>query len=328
MDVLGIGNAIVDVLFRSDDDTIRGHDLPKGGMTLIDEAQAEKLYAEASDTTERSGGSVANTIAIAAALGADTGYVGKVSDDRLGGSFTDSIRSHGVAFTTPALSGSPATARCLIMVTPDGERTMSTFLGACTALGPDDIEQDDVAGSKVSLIEGYLADTEHARRTIGKIVDAAAKSDAKVGLTLSDAGCVDRHREYFRELCRENVEILIADEDEVAALVGDEPVEGLLRDKGGNCEVVVVTHGPKGSTVYGVGGSRQEVEARPADELVDTTGAGDAYAGGFLYGWTRGLDVGVAGRIGSVAASHVVAQMGAQPPEDLRRKVAAEIPDL
>jgi len=144
--------------------------------------------AEASDTTERSGGSVANTIAIAAALGADTGYVGKVSDDRLGGSFTDSIRSHGVAFTTPALAGSPATARCLIMVTPDGERTMSTFLGACTALGPDDIEQDDVAGSKVSLIEGYLADTEHARRTIGKIIDATAKSDAKVGLTLSDAG--------------------------------------------------------------------------------------------------------------------------------------------
>jgi sugar/nucleoside kinase (ribokinase family) len=209
MDVLGIGNAIVDVLFRTDDDTIRAHELPKGGMTLIDEAQAEKLYTEAGDTTERSGGSVANAIAIAAALGADAGYVGKVSDDRLGTSFTESIRSHGVHFTTPALSGSPATARCLVMVTPDGERTMSTFLGACTALGPDDIEQDDVAGSRVSLIEGYLADTEQARATIGKIVDAAAKSDARVGLTLSDAGCVERHREYFRELARENVEIII-----------------------------------------------------------------------------------------------------------------------
>jgi sugar/nucleoside kinase (ribokinase family) len=328
MDVLGIGNAIVDVLFRTDDDTIRGHELPKGGMTLIDEAQAEKLYAEAGDTTERSGGSVANTIAIAAALGAETGYVGKVSDDRLGSSFTDSIRSHGVDFTTPALSGSPATARCLIMVTPDGERTMSTFLGACTALGPDDIEQHQVAGSKVSLIEGYLADTEHARRTIGKIVDAAAKSEARVGLTLSDAGCVERHREYFRELARENVEILIADEDEIAALLGEDSVESLLRGNGGNCEIVVVTHGAKGSTVYADGGTVEQVEARPADELVDTTGAGDAYAGGFLYGWTRGLDLATSGRIGSVAASHVVAQLGAQPPEKLRDLVAAEVDGL
>ena len=328
MDVLGIGNAIVDVLFRTDDDTIRAHELPKGGMTLIDEAQAEKLYAGAGDTTERSGGSVANTIAIASALGADAGYVGKVSDDRLGTSFTESIRAHGVDFTTPALSGSPSTARCLIMVTPDGERTMSTFLGACTALGPDDIEQDQVAGSRVSLIEGYLADTEHARRTIGKIVDAAAKSDAKVGLTLSDAGCVDRHREYFRELCRENIEIIIADEDEMAALVGDEPATSLLRGNGGNCELVIVTHGEKGSTVYALDGVVEDVLVHPAEQLVDTTGAGDAYAGGFLYGWTRGLDLATCGRIGAVAAALVVAQLGAQPPEGLREKVAAEVPGL
>ncbi|MEJ2889053.1 adenosine kinase [Actinomycetospora aeridis] len=328
MDVLGIGNAIVDVLFRTDDDTIRAHELPKGGMTLIDEAQAEKLYTEAGDTTERSGGSVANTIAIAAALGADAGYVGKVSDDRLGSSFTESIRSHGVHFTTPALSGSPATARCLVMVTADGERTMSTFLGACTALGPDDIQQDDVAGSKVSLIEGYLADTEQARATIGKVVDAASKSEARVGLTLSDAGCVERHREYFRELLRENVEILIADEDEVAALVGSDDITSLLRGHGGNAEVVVVTHGPEGSTVYDADGTVEQVGVREADELVDTTGAGDAYAGGFLYGWTRGLDHATSGRIGAVAASHVVAQLGAQPPQDLRAKVAAEVDGL
>lgn len=328
MDVLGIGNAIVDVLFRTDDDTIRSHELPKGGMTLIDEAQAEKLYTEASDTTERSGGSVANSVAIAAALGADAGYVGKVSDDRLGGSFTDSIRSHGVAFTTEALSGSPATARCLIMVTPDGERTMSTFLGACTALGPQDIDVDGVAGSTVSLIEGYLADTEQARATIGKIVDSASKSEARVALTLSDAGCVDRHREYFRQLTRENVEILVADSDEIAALLGDDPVESLLRGQGGNCEIVAVTHGPKGSTIYAEGGVVEQIEARPADELVDTTGAGDAYAGGFLYGWTRGLGLAASGRIGSVAASHVVAQLGAQPPADLRATVAAEVDGL
>lgn len=329
MDVLGIGNAIVDVLFRTDDETVRAHELPKGGMTLIDETQAEKLYGGASDTTEQSGGSVANSIAIAAALGADTGYVGKVSDDRLGSSFTSSIRSHGVSFTTASLSGSPATARCLIMVTPDGERTMSTFLGACTALGPDDVEH--VEGASVSLIEGYLADTEHARETIAAVVDGAARGEGKVALSLSDAMCVERHHDYFVQLARESVDIIVADEDEIAALVGSRDaadVESLLRDRGGNCEIVAVTHGAQGSTIYGVGGARHQVEPRPADEVVDTTGAGDAYAGGFLYGWSRGLDAATAGRIGSVAASHVVAQMGAQPPADLASRVRSEIPEL
>ncbi|MCD2196512.1 adenosine kinase [Actinomycetospora endophytica] len=328
MDVLGIGNAIVDVLTQTDDDTITAFDLPKGGMTLVDQEQAETLYAKAGETTERSGGSVANSIAIAAALGADSGYVGKVHDDQLGASFTRSIRSHGVTFTTPASTAGPSTARCLVLVTPDGERTMGTYLGACTALGPDDIEQDDVAGSAVTLIEGYLADTEHARETIGKIVDATAKSEAKVALTLSDAGCVERHREYFRELAAANVEIIIADEDEVAALVGDDGIPSLLRDNGGNCEIVVVTHGAEGSTIYGVGGATYQIDTRPADQLVDTTGAGDAYAGGFLYGLTHGLPLQVAGRIGSVAASHVVAQLGAQPPEDLKAKVAADVPEF
>lgn len=327
MDVLGIGNAIVDVLTQVDDDTITAFDLPKGGMTLVDQDQAEALYAKAGETTERSGGSVANTIAVAAALGGDTGYVGKVRDDQLGTSFTTSIRSHGVSFRTPALSEGPSTARCLVLVTPDGERTMGTYLGACTALGPSDIDQEEVAGSAVALIEGYLADTEHARETIGKIIDASAKSEARIALTLSDALCVDRHRDYFRELAAENVEIIIADEDEAAALVRDEPIESLLRGHGGNCELVVVTHGPKGSTIYGEGGVRHEIEARPADELVDTTGAGDAYAGGFLYGLVRGFELPVAGRIGSVAASHVVARLGAQPPENLKAKVAQDVPE-
>ena len=326
MDVLGIGNAIVDVLSRTDDDTIRANELPKGGMTLIDEARAEDLYAGAGDTTERSGGSVANTVAIAAALGADAGYVGKVHDDALGASFTSSIRSHGVHFSTPALTDGPTTARCMIMVTPDGERTMGTYLGACTALAPADVDVDEVAGASVVLIEGYLADTEHARETIGKVVDSAAKSEAKVGLTLSDALCVERHREYFRELAAADVDLIVCDEDEVAALVGDDGIESLLADRGGNCQVVAVTHGAKGSTIYATGGVVEQVEPRPADELVDTTGAGDAYAGGFLSGWTRGLDLATCGRIGSVAASHVVAQLGAQPPAELRARVADEVP--
>jgi sugar/nucleoside kinase (ribokinase family) len=327
MDVLGIGNAIVDVLTQTDDATITAFDLPKGGMTLVDQDQAEALYAKARETTERSGGSVANSIAVAAALGGDTGYVGKVHDDQLGASFTRSIRGNGVSFRTPALTEGPSTARCLVLVTPDGERTMGTYLGACTALGPDDVDAAEVTGSGVTLIEGYLADTEHARETIGKVVEAAAKGDGKVALTLSDAGCVERHRDYFRELARTSVDLIVADEDEVAALVGDDGISSLLRDRGGNCEVVAVTHGAKGSTIYGVGGATYEIETRPADELVDTTGAGDAYAGGFLYGWTRGLNMQVAGRIGSVAASHVVAQLGAQPPEDLKAKVVADVPE-
>lgn len=328
MDVLGIGNAIVDVLTQTDDDTIATFNLPKGGMTLVDQEQAETLYAKAGDTTERSGGSVANSIAIAATLGADAGYVGKVHDDQLGGSFTASIRSHGVSFDTPPLTSGPSTARCLILVTPDGERTMGTYLGACTRLGPADVDPAQVTGSAITLIEGYLADTEHARETIGKVIDAAAAGDGKVAFTLSDALCVQRHRDYFRELAATKVDIIVADEDEVAALVGDDGIASLLRDRGGHCEIVAVTHGARGSTIYGVGGATYEIAPRPADALVDTTGAGDAYAGGLLYGWTRGLNMQVAGTIGSVAASHVVAQLGPQPPEDLWAKVAAEVPEL
>src|SRR6201995_3847120 len=221
MDVLGIGNAIVDVITQTDDDPITAFELPKGGMTLVDQDQAEALYAKAGETTERSGGSVANSTGIGAAPGGDTGYVGKGHDDQLGASFTSSIRSHGVSFRTSQLTEGPSTARCLVLVTPHGERRMGPYLGACTALGPSDIDQDEVSGSSVTLIEGYLADTEHARETIGKVIDASAKSEARVALTLSDALCVERHREYFRELAAENVEILVADEDEAAALEGD-----------------------------------------------------------------------------------------------------------
>lgn len=323
MDILGIGNAIVDVLTRADDDTIRAHDLPRGGMTLVDEAQAEALYSEASDTTESAGGSIANSVSVAAALGSSASYVGKVADDALGSSFTSAIRATGVEFTTPALTGGLSTARCLVMVTPDGERTMSTYLGACTALAPEDV--DEHAEASVTILEGYLADNPAARDIIGKAARAAAARGGKVALSLSDAMCVERHLDYFRELVATTVDILISDEDEVAALLGDDPVESILASGGGRCEVVAVTHGAQGSTVYG-NGTVEKVEARPVDEVVDTTGAGDAYAGGFLHGLTRGLDLATCGRIGAVVAARVVTQLGAAPPAGARELVAAEVP--
>ena len=323
MDILGIGNAIVDVLTRTDDDTIAAHGLPRGGMTLVDEAQAETLYGEARDTTESAGGSIANTVSIAAALGSSTSYVGKVGDDALGTSFTTAIRATGVEFATRTLTGGPSTARCLVMVTPDGERTMSTYLGACTALSPDDV--DDSADASVTILEGYLADNAAARDIIGKAARAAAARGGRIALSLSDAACVQRHLDYFRELVATTVDIIISDEDEVAALLGDAPVESILATGGGRCEIVAVTHGAKGSTVYG-NGSVEKVEPRAVEQVVDTTGAGDAYAGGFLHGLTRGLDLATCGRIGSVAASEVVTQLGAAPPAGLRELVTAEVP--
>jgi len=325
MDVLGIGNAIVDVLTHADDDTIRAHDLPKGGMTLINEAQAEALYAEARETRESSGGSIANSVTVAAALGASTAYVGKVADDALGSSFTSAIRAAGVHFATPALVGGPSTARCLVMVTPDGQRTMSTYLGACTALAPDDIDTDEVAGASVTLLEGYLADNAAGPEIIGKAAEGAAACGGKVALSLSDAMCVERHLDYFRELVANTVDIVISDEDEVRALLDDAPVESILSGSGGRCEIVVMTHGPNGSTVYS-NGSVEKVEPRVVARVVDTTGAGDAYIGGFLHGYTRGLDLPTCGRIGSVVAAEVVTQLGAQPPDGIRELIASAVP--
>ncbi len=316
LDILGIGNAIVDVLAHADDAFILGHDLPKGGMTLIDAERADALYADMGPGIEASGGSCANTIVGAASFGATVGYVGKVRDDVLGDAFTHDIRAAGVLFQTPASTGGPGTARCLIMVSPDAQRTMSTYLGACVELGPEDIDESLVARAKVTYLEGYLWDPPRAKEAFRAAMAAAHGADRQVALTLSDMFCVQRHREEFAALVENDVDILFANEDEIRALYEVETIEDALAEVGGRCRIVAVTRSEKGSLVSSAG-TVHEVPAEPVDSVVDTTGAGDSYAAGFLYGLTHGLELPTCARLGSIAAAEIISHFGARPQVSL-----------
>lgn len=316
LDILGIGNAIVDVLAHADDAFILGHDLPKGGMTLIDAERADALYADMGPGIEASGGSCANTIVGAASFGATVGFVGKVRDDVLGDAFTHDIRAAGVLFQTPASTGGPGTARCLIMVSPDAQRTMGTYLGACVELGPEDIDESLVARAKVTYLEGYLWDPPRAKEAFRAAMAAAHGADRQVALTLSDMFCVQRHREEFATLVENDVDILFANEDEIRALYEVETIEDALAEVGGRCSIVAVTRSEKGSLVSS-GGTVHEVPAEPVDNVVDTTGAGDSYAAGFLYGLTHGLELPTCARLGSIAAAEIISHFGARPQVSL-----------
>lgn len=317
-DILGIGNAIVDVLSQTDDDVIRGHGLELGSMTLIDAERADALYAETKSPVEASGGSVANTTAVAAAFGANVAYTGKVRDDALGETFSRDIRHAGVAFDTPVSTDGAGTARCLIMVSPDGQRTMSTYLGACLELSDQDIDTELVGSTQVTLLEGYLWDSPEAKQACEAAIAAARAEGRKVALTVSDSLCVDRHRQEFTELLDTTVDILFANEDEIRALYEVESVDEALKIASRHCEIVALTHGEKGSVVAS-GGAFHEVPAEPIEQIVDTTGAGDAYAAGFLYGLTRGLDLPVCGRLGAIAACEIISHLGARPHADLTK---------
>lgn len=321
LDILGIGNAIVDVLSRADDDVIRGHGLPKGTMTLVDAARADQLYADLGPGVQASGGSCANTMAAAASLGASVGYVGKVRDDTLGATFARDIRAAGVRFETPPSTSGPGTARCLVMVSPDGQRTMSTYLGASAELGPQDIDADLVGRAKVTYLEGYLWDPPGAKEAFRAAMAAARAGGRKVALTLSDTFCVERHRDELRALVDNDVDILFANEAEVTALYEVGSVAQALAQVRGRCEVVAVTRAELGSLVS-AGGTVHEVPAEPVERVVDTTGAGDSYAAGFLYGLTRGLPLPLCGRLGSVAAAEVISHFGARPQVGLAELAA------
>jgi len=321
LDVLGIGNAIVDVLSHTADDVILGHGLPKGSMTLIDADRADALYVDIGPSVEISGGSGANTIVGAASFGADVAFVGKVRDDTLGDSFTSDIRAAGVVFETLPLTAGPATARCLIMVSPDGQRTMSTYLGAAVELGPEDIDTDLVGRSKITYLEGYLWDPPRAKEAFRTAMKAAHARDRRVALTLSDTFCVERHREEFRSLVENDVDILFANEDEIRALYEVATLTEALAKVVGRCEIVAVTRSEKGSMVT-AGGEVHEVSAEAVDTIVDTTGAGDSYAAGFLYGLTHGLELPVCARLGSIAAAEIISHFGARPQVDLKALAA------
>ena len=319
-DVLGIGNAIVDVLSHADDAFLAKHALNKGGMTLIDEARAETLYAAMGPGIEVSGGSCGNTMAGVASFGGKGAYIGKVRDDQLGAVFAHDLRATGVAFDTSMATSGPATARCLILVTPDAQRTMNTYLGACTGLGPADIDPKLAASAQVTYVEGYLWDAPEAKKAVLKAFDAAHAAGRLVSITLSDSFCVDRYREEFRALIRDKVDILFGNESESKSLYRVESFEAAVEATRKEARIAALTRSEKGSVVI-KGGETHAVPAAPVARVVDTTGAGDLYAAGFLHGFTHGKPLAECARLGGIAAAEIISHVGARPEKPLRELV-------
>jgi sugar/nucleoside kinase (ribokinase family) len=324
-DVVAIGNAIVDVLSKADDAFLAGNRLAKGTMTLIDANRAEVLYAAMGPAIECSGGSAANTMAGLASLGGRAGYIGKVAADQLGDVFRHDIRSAGVTFATPAAKSGPPTARCLIFVTPDAQRTMQTFLGACVELGPDDVSEKTIADAAITYLEGYLWDKPAAKEAFRKAMKAAHQARRMVALTLSDPFCVERHRAEFHELMEHHVDILFANEAEIVSLYQARDFEDALRHVHvRKNKIVILTRSEKGSVVCR-DGAVHAVPAERVERVVDSTGAGDLYAAGFLYGLTHGRDLKTCARIGAIAAAEVISHFGARPETSLEALVRAKL---
>ncbi len=315
-DVVGIGNAIVDIIGRCDDALLSKHDLDKGRMHLISAQQADNLYSIMGPGTERSGGSAANTIAGFASFGGRGAFIGRVADDQFGKVFAHDIRAIGVAYDTPPAKSGVPTALCLIFVTPDGERTMNTFLGASTELGTGEVDAALIASAKITYLEGYLFDKPAAKQAFHTAAEIAAKAGRKTALTLSDAFCVDRHRDDFRKLVHHGIDVLFANEQEITALYEVNSFEEAVAAVRGECEVAVLTRSEQGSVIVT---AKRTIEIRPeeVDKVVDVTGAGDLYAAGFLYGLTRELSLADCGRLGSLAAAEVIGHIGARPERPL-----------
>jgi sugar/nucleoside kinase (ribokinase family) len=321
LDVVGIGNAIVDVLAHADERFLATHKLNKGAMTLIDAERAEQLYSVMGPGIECSGGSAGNTMAGIASLGGKGAYIGKVRDDQLGQVFRHDIRAMGVAFDTPAATSGPPTARCLILVTPDAQRTMNTYLGACVDLGPEDIDPMLIGGAQVTYLEGYLWDPPRAKEAFLKAASLAHAAGRKVSLSLSDPFCVGRHRQEFRDLVKNHVDILFANEAEILSLYQVTEIDQAVAAVRADCELTALTRSEQGSLIID-GKSVHEVAAAPVVRVIDTTGAGDLYASGFLYGYTRRRPAAECGRLGSLAAAEVISHFGARPETPLRNLIA------
>ena len=324
-DVAGIGNAIVDVLAQAEDRFLSQSGLAKGTMTLIDAARAAELYETMGPGIEVSGGSTANTLAALASFGGKGAFIGKVRNDQLGGIFRHDIEAVGVTFPTPPATEGPPTARCLIFVTPDAQRTMQTFLGACTRLGPGDIDERVVAGAKITYLEGYLWDPPQAKEAFLKAATLAHLAGRKVALSLSDPFCVERHREEFRDLVQHHVDILFANELEVMSLYETKSFDEVFQHVRASCDIAALTRSEKGSVVVS-GEEVHIVDAMPFAAVVDTTGAGDAYAGGFLFGLTSGYDLARSAQLGSLAAAEVISHFGARPETPLAQLAAERLP--
>ncbi|MDQ4062162.1 MAG: adenosine kinase [Pseudomonadota bacterium] len=317
-DVLTIGNAIVDVLSRTDDGFLVDEGLTKGMMRLIDAEEAERLYDRIGPAVEISGGCAGNTAAGVASFGGRAAFIGKVAEDALGRIYAHDIRAAGVAFRTPPIADGAPTARCLILVTPDGERTMNTYLGACQALGPDDVDEDTVAAARITYLEGYLWDTPQAKEAFRKAAEIARRAGRRVALTLSDSFCVDRWRDEFRGLVEGGtIDVLFANESEAKALYQTASLDAAVAALRETCPLTAVTLGPEGSLVV-TREETQQVRAVPVDRVVDTTGAGDLYAAGFLYGLATGRELPDCARLGGLAAAEIIGHIGARPETSLK----------
>jgi len=315
-DVLGIGNAIVDVLSRTSDDFLTSENIEKGSMTLIDQERAVELYQKMGPGIEISGGSAANTVAGIASFGGKPSFVGKVKNDQLGNVFSHDIKAIGVEFTTQPLDVGPETARCLVLVTPDGQRSMNTFLGASSFLTPDDVKEHEIASAQITYLEGYLWDPQDAKNAFLKASTLCRKHGRKIAMTLSDAFCVERFRAEFRDLVKNNVDLLFANEDEIISLYEADNFDHALQLARADISHAALTRSEKGCVILD-GDDVHVVDAEPVEEVVDTTGAGDLFAAGYMFGVTHGKDAAVSGQLGALAASEIISHMGARPETGL-----------
>ena len=322
-DVVAIGNAIVDILADATDAFIAEEGMTKGSMQLMfSPEQADALYARMNPGQEVSGGSAANTVAGLAALGGTGGFIGQVASDQLGQVFAHDIRAAGVDFTTEARDGEPSTARCLILVTPDGQRTMNTFLGASQFLPAAALDEEMIRAGKILYLEGYLWDPEEPRAAMRRAMQVARDAGRRIAFTLSDVFCIDRHGDDFRALIEEGmIDILFANENELKALARTDDLEAAIAHVQPRVEVLAVTRSEKGALAFQAG-QRFEVPAEPIDEVVDTTGAGDLFAAGVLYGITRGIPLDRSLVYGAVCAAEVISHIGARPRADLKALIA------
>lgn len=311
-DVLGIGNAIVDILVQTEDEFLSENGLTKGAMALVSADEQRALYEKSGQAIESSGGSAANTLACVAALGGRAAFAGKVKDDQLGTVFAHDIRASGVAFTTPMAEDGAPTATCLVLISPDGQRTMQTYLGACVDFAPDDLEPDQVKAAKVTYLEGYLWDPDPAREAFFQAAKIAHDAGRKVALSLSDPFCVDRHRDGFIPFIEEHVDILFANEDEILSLYQVEDFEEAAEKIRGVVDIAALTRSEKGSVVV-TADDTITVPASPVEDVTDTTGAGDAYAAGFLAAHTHGRDLETSAKLGGLLAAVIIQQIGARP---------------
>ena len=318
LDVIGIGNAIVDVLAKSDDAFLQDHDIAKGGMTLIDEPRAASIYSAMAPASEKSGGSAANSIACIASFGGDGGFIGKVADDTLGEIFRHDLKATGVVFETAPLKDGPSTARCLVNVTPDAQRSMSTYLGAANSLNIQDVDDAFIAQGAITFFEGYLFEMPAAREAFVKACVGAKAANRKTAITLSDSGLVDRQRAALEQFIPENIDIVIANHAEAEMLFDSASIDAIAEQARELAPLTAVTMSEKGSVLIPRDGDIVMVKALEPKQVVDTTGAGDAYAAGLLFGLARGFSLQKAGALGSLAAAEVISHFGARPEEELK----------